>query len=79
VQGDKDWKVYLLLPFGKGDRALRKRILEIDDARKKIETWRRDYNEFRPHSALDNMTPEEYVKQHIKKPEISNYHGTAFG
>ncbi|HSG31892.1 MAG TPA: integrase core domain-containing protein, partial [Thermodesulfobacteriota bacterium] len=44
-----------------------------------IETWRRDYNEYRPHSALDNMTPEEYVKQHIKKPEISNYPGTAFG
>ncbi|MCH7519669.1 MAG: transposase, partial [Candidatus Dadabacteria bacterium] len=31
-----------------------------------IETWRRDYNEFRPHSALDNMTPEEYVKKHLK-------------
>jgi len=32
-----------------------------------IETWRRDYNEFRPHSALDNMTPEEYVKKYLKK------------
>ena len=28
---------------------------------------------FRPHSALDNMTPEEYVKKHLKKPEISNF------
>lgn len=54
-------------------------FLSLDDAREKIETWRRDYNEYRPHSALDNMTPEEYVKQHIKKPEISNYPGTAFG
>ncbi|TFG74701.1 MAG: hypothetical protein E4H21_10370, partial [Thermodesulfobacteriales bacterium] len=43
------------------------------------ETWRRDYNEFRPHSALENMTPEEYVKMHLKKPEISNLPGTALG
>jgi len=28
---------------------------------------------------LDNMTPEEYAKKHLKKPEISNLHGTAFG
>jgi putative transposase len=53
--------------------------LSLDDAREKIETWRRDYNEFRPHSALDNMTPEEYAKKHLKKPEISNLPGTAFG
>jgi putative transposase len=54
-------------------------FLSLDDAREKIETWRRDYNEFRPHSALDNMTPEEYAKKHLKKPEISNLPGTAFG
>jgi len=54
-------------------------FLSLDDAREKIETWRRDYNEFRPHSALDNMTPEEYVKKYLKTPEISNLRGTALG
>jgi len=54
-------------------------FLSLDDAREKIETWRRDYNEFRPHSALDNMTPEEYAKKHLKTSEISNLCGTAFG
>jgi putative transposase len=54
-------------------------FLSLDDAREKIETWRRDYNEFRPHSALDNMTPDEYMKKHTKKPEISNLPGTALG
>jgi len=54
-------------------------FLSLEDAREKIETWRRDYNEFRPHSALDNITPEEYAKKHLKKPEISNLRGTAFG
>lgn len=63
-----------------GDAAIsRSWFLSLDDVREKIETWRRDYNEFRPHSALDNMTPEEYAKKHSKTSEISNLPGTAFG
>jgi len=54
-------------------------FLSLEEAREKIETLRRNYNEFMPNSALDNMTPEEYVKKHLKKPEISNLRGTAFG
>ena len=37
------------------------RFLSLDDARDKIEAWRQDYNEERPHSALGNATPEEYA------------------
>ncbi len=29
----------------------------LDDARAKMEDWRRDYNEFRPHSAIGNKVP----------------------
>jgi hypothetical protein len=29
--------------------------------------------------ALDNIMPKEYVKKHLKTPEISNLRGTAFG
>ena len=36
-------------------------FMSIEDARSKLETWRRDYNEFRPHSSLDNMTPSDFV------------------
>jgi putative transposase len=35
-------------------------FLDLDDARTKIETWRVDYNEVRPHSSLANATPKEY-------------------
>jgi putative transposase len=35
----------------------------LDDAREKVEAWRRDYNEERPHSALGNATPGEYAAQ----------------
>lgn len=34
----------------------------LADAREKIETWRRDYNTIRPHSSLNDLTPEEFVK-----------------
>lgn len=30
------------------------------EARAIIDTWRDDYNEHRPHSSLDGLTPEEY-------------------
>ena len=30
-----------------------------------IETWRRHYNEVRPHSSIDYMTPNEFKKQNL--------------
>ena len=33
----------------------------LEDARQTIETWRRDYNEIRPHSALGYRTPKEFT------------------
>jgi putative transposase len=35
--------------------------LSIADARSKIEAWRTDYNHHRPHSALGNRSPAEYL------------------
>jgi putative transposase len=35
----------------------------LEDAREKVEEWRRDYNEDRPHSSLGNVTPKEYSMQ----------------
>lgn len=32
-------------------------FLTLDDARQKMEHWRRDYNEVRPHSAIGNKAP----------------------
>ena len=36
-------------------------FLSLADARAKIEAWRRDYNESRPHTALGWKTPNEYA------------------
>jgi len=37
-------------------------FLSIEDAKQKLEMWRRDYNEFRPHSSLGNMTPRDFAR-----------------
>lgn len=36
-------------------------FLTLDDARETIESWRIDYNQVRPHSALSYLTPEEFA------------------
>jgi putative transposase len=35
----------------------------IDDARQKLEAWRVDYNQHRPHGSLGHLTPSEYAQQ----------------
>jgi putative transposase len=37
-------------------------FLNLDDAKRKIEAYRVDYNEVRPHSSLDNQTPMEFAR-----------------
>ena len=36
-------------------------FLSLTDATKKVEDWRVDYNEVRPHSSLGGQTPEEFA------------------
>ena len=36
-------------------------FMSIDDAREKLEAWRRHYNEELPHSALGHLSPREFA------------------
>ena len=38
-------------------------FVTIFDARRAAEEWRSDYNEFRPHSSLGQLTPREFAKR----------------
>jgi putative transposase len=38
-------------------------FMSLEDARKKIESWRQDYNYFRPHSSLADTAPAVYAEQ----------------
>jgi putative transposase len=35
----------------------------LSDARRKVETWRLDYNQQRPHSSLDYLSPAEFARK----------------
>jgi len=39
--------------------------MSLDDARRKCEAWRRDYNEERPHSAIGNKLPIELIDRSV--------------
>lgn len=38
-------------------------FLSMEDVREKIEKWREEYNEFRPHSSLGDLTPRQFAEQ----------------
>jgi putative transposase len=38
-------------------------FLDLDDAREKVEEWRIEYNEVRPHSAIGDRTPLSLIHQ----------------
>ena len=53
-------------------------FVSLHDARQKIETWRIDYNEHRPHGSLGDLTPQEFAEQAAQTglQEASNFqHG----
>ncbi|MDP3091860.1 MAG: IS3 family transposase [Nitrospira sp.] len=53
-------------------------FVSLHDARQKIEAWRIDYNEHRPHGSLGDLTPQEFVEQAAQTglQEASNFqHG----
>jgi putative transposase len=44
----------------------------LAEARAIIASWRRDYNENRPHSAIDYLTPAEYGARHRWRDAVQN-------
>jgi putative transposase len=40
-------------------------FMSLEDARRKMETWRREYNEERPHSAIGNKPPIELLNRSV--------------
>jgi putative transposase len=44
-------------------------FLSMDDAAEKIEAWRDEYNNFRPHSSLNDLTPNEVIEMYKNSPK----------
>jgi putative transposase len=45
-------------------------FLSIEDTRDKIESWRKEYNEFRPHSSLGERTPSLVAGEGLWVPRV---------
>ncbi|MFA5250844.1 MAG: transposase, partial [Parachlamydiales bacterium] len=43
-------------------------FISLSEAQMLIEKWRKDYNECRPHSALDGRTPREVASHFLHVP-----------
>ncbi|HCW63870.1 MAG TPA: IS3 family transposase, partial [Leeuwenhoekiella sp.] len=41
----------------------------MEDAQEKFDIWREDYNGFRPHSSLGDMSPNEYIEINENSPD----------
>ena len=44
------------------------------EAKVLIETWRRHYNEIRPHSSLGYLTPRKFINQSTQEPHRAIFH-----
>ena len=54
-------------------------FLSLEDAKSKIKAWRVDYNQFRPHSSLANLTPWEFCQKTLNNQKSTVLAGTDFG
>jgi putative transposase len=46
-------------------------FFDLSDVREKLERWRLDYNQARPHSALGDRSPEEFVREWQESSAVS--------
>lgn len=46
-------------------------FMSMSHARDVVETWRIDYNEIRPHSSLNDLTPKEFVNKEQEKRQLN--------
>lgn len=44
-------------------------FISLEDAKEKIEDWKWEYNYFRPHSSLEDLSPQEFINLQLTKPE----------
>lgn len=47
-------------------------FLNMVDAQAAIEAWRLDYNTVRPHSALDDRTPDQFAQLSTRAEDLLN-------
>jgi len=39
----------------------------MEEVQSKLDAWRQDYNQMRPHSSLGYVSPEQYLAESMKQ------------
>lgn len=47
-------------------------FLSLEDAQHKVDAWRIEYNEIRPHGSLGNLTPEEFARKGGNREDLKS-------
>ncbi len=50
--------------------------MDLDDARQKVEDWRIEYNEVRPHSAIGDRPPIAVLAKTLDPSQVATEPGT---
>jgi transposase InsO family protein len=48
-------------------------FLDLDDAPEKVEEWRTEYHELRPHSAIGDKTPMSLIFSWLRRPILLHF------
>lgn len=51
-------------------------FFSLEDVQEKFDIWREDYNSFRPHSSLGDMSPNEFIETNENSPDSPVMTGT---
>lgn len=51
-------------------------FFSLEDAQEKFDNWKEDYNNYRPHSSLGDMSPNEYIEINENSPDSLVMTGT---
>lgn len=49
----------------------------LEEVRARLQAWRQDYNQVRPHSALGDLAPEEFAADWSPPPPLAPLAGEA--
>ena len=51
-------------------------FFSLEDAQEKFDIWKEDYNNYRPHSSLGDMSPNEFIEMNENSPDSLVMTGT---
>ncbi|WP_400262924.1 integrase core domain-containing protein [Sphingobacterium sp. SG20118] len=52
---------------------LKHQFVSFENTKQIIEGWRHEYNTFRPHSCLENLTSEIFIENQVKIAKLSTF------